>query len=219
MNGGSATLLRTHRNKRYRDNIAQAAFSAGVDRRMDKLLVPVVIYSDILDFTEVPEGAFPWGVEPLMDACTDRELQVKFGDQMLSLSLLHEQKHLVPTQLLLLSEAITTKVDFEHGVGQLSLSLQQNVLLTTADSFWELVSSEEEQDTLLAKHPKVHAMLLPGLATAPDPEDPMIMQLLSRMAQRMDARCLPQIQEYGAINYKPVQFQIAEHAGVAGGLT
>lgn len=183
---------------------------------MDKLLAPIAIYSDITDFTEV-HAAYPWGAEPLMDACTGRELDVSYNDQMLSLRRLHEQWHLVPTQLLLLSEAITTTVAFAHDVGQLSLSLPHNVLLTTAESFWKLVSSEDEQDSLLTKHPKVHAILLPGLATAPDPEDPLIMLQLGRMAQRMDARCLPQLQEYGAINYKPIQFQIAQRAGVAGG--
>ena len=161
------------------------------------MLTPVTCYSEY-DFTEVDE--FPWEQESLVDVMTGMELTVNFEKEQISVSRVYACHRLVPTQLLVLSET-----------GGLS-----TFLLTTPVSFWNLVADSKQQRNLLAAHPSLGAVLLPGLAMAPVPESADNILSLQRMVTRMRLTPLPSLKEYDTINYKPLQFEIATEAGVTG---
>ena len=61
----------------------------------------------------------------------------------------------------------------------------------------------------------IKVIMLPGLAMAPSPQSPETLVAVSRMAARLQADCLPSLAEYDAINYKPLQFQLAASGGIA----
>jgi len=161
------------------------------------VLAPITCYSKY-DFTKVDE--YPWEENSLIDVLSGEELHVEFEEKQMSVSDVYKCHNLVPTQLILLSE-----------IGSMS-----NFLITTPYMFWKLVGDIQQQKDLLAKHPKLGAVLLPGLAMAPVPESADIMLSLQRMVNRMGLNPLPSLTEYDTINYKPLQFYTATKYGVTG---
>ena len=182
-----------------------------------KVLAPVICYG-IFDFTNV--DVFPWGRETLRDVITGKELTVDFNGEQISISNLYASHQLVPTQLLLLSEAVMALVAQAGGssasIGGPNKHSLEECLLTTPTNFWKLVSDKRKQIDLLEAHDSLKGVLLPGLATAPDPESLYTMANLRHMLDRMDLVCLPSFKEYNTINYKPLQFEIATRSDVTG---
>jgi hypothetical protein len=105
--------------KRARAKNANIAFEQGKRCLEYKILVPITIYSKH-DFTVMQHQPFS---SPIMDSITKEPLIIQYDNVKINLQDLHASKQLVPTQLLLVKEAIETKITMTQGAGQAFMAL------------------------------------------------------------------------------------------------
>ena len=152
--------LTAERNKRLRERAKAKAFDAAkLSLAQPRVLAPIVVYSDQIDFSFVPASPSTLALsrmlqatlvdhpEPVCDVVTGKELKVMHGGRLKGLSELFTRERLVPNQFLLLAEALSTSLCF-GSAGSVQISLRDAALLTTVSSFWELADSPEVNQSL-----------------------------------------------------------------------